>query len=97
MARFRVSRKAQADIRDIGRYTQRAWGNDQRRLYLAGLEAQFNLLAENPNLAPEHREFSPPARLFRHRQHMIVYLPDGDGILVLRVLHARMDAYRHLG
>lgn len=97
MARFRVSRKAQADIRDIGRHTQRAWGIDQRRIYLAGLEAQFKLLATNPNLAPERTEFSPRVRLFPYRQHMIVYLPDDDGVLILRVLHHRMDVFQHLG
>ena len=96
MARFRVSRKARTDIMDIGRHTQHIWGKDQRRIYLAGLEAEFRLLAESPNLAPERPEFSPRVHLFPYQQHIIVYLPDGDGILIIRVLHHRMDVPQHL-
>ncbi len=96
MARFRVSRKAQDDIRDIGYHTQRVWGSEQRRTYLSGLDAQFKFLAENPSLSPDRTEFSPPVRLFPYRRHLIVFLPEGDGILVVRVLHRRMDITAHL-
>lgn len=96
MSRYRVSRKAQDDLRDIGRHTQRQWGRDQRRRYLSGIDAQFGLLADNPDLAPDRPEFSPPVRFFPYRQHVIVYLPETDGILVVRVLHRRMDISSHL-
>ena len=34
---FKVSKEARDDIREIGRYTQRKWGKDQRRNYLNDL------------------------------------------------------------
>jgi toxin ParE1/3/4 len=30
MPTFRLTAKARADLRDIGRYTQEVWGRDQR-------------------------------------------------------------------
>ncbi len=48
--RFKVSKEARDDIREIGRYTQRKWGKDQRRNYLNDLDKKFGLLAENPLL-----------------------------------------------
>ncbi len=74
MARFRVSKKAQSDIRNIGLYTQQQWGHEQRRKYLSGLETRFGQLAENPDLAPERTEFQPPVRIYRYEKHLIVYL-----------------------
>ncbi len=91
MPAWRVSRKAQQDIREIGRYTQRHWGRAQRRSYLSGLEECFERLAETPTLAAERREYVPPVRIYRYASHLIVFLADKNGILVLRVLHGNMD------
>ncbi|MDP6567161.1 MAG: type II toxin-antitoxin system RelE/ParE family toxin [Alphaproteobacteria bacterium] len=91
MPGFRVSKKARADIVDIGLYTQRRWGREQRRKYLSGLETGFARLADNPNLAAERTEFDPPVRIHRHERHLIVYRAKGDGILIIRVLHESMD------
>ncbi|WP_420565145.1 type II toxin-antitoxin system RelE/ParE family toxin [Thalassobaculum sp.] len=91
MARYRVSRKAQSDIREIGLYTQHHWGADQRRTYLSGMETRFQQLAANPDLAPLRAEFRPPVRLSRYERHLIVYLDEPDGVLIVRVVHERMD------
>lgn len=91
MARFRVSRAAQADIREIGRYTQRQWGKDQRRVYLNGLNESFHLLANTPLLASERQGFDPPVRIHPYGKHLIVYVIEVDGILIVRVLHQSMD------
>ena len=90
-ATFRVSREARNDIKNIGRYTQKTYGIDQRRKYLDGLEVKFGFLAKNPNLHPERPSFDPPIRISHYEQHMVVYTIDGDGILIIRVLHSRMD------
>ncbi|MEQ9491492.1 MAG: type II toxin-antitoxin system RelE/ParE family toxin [Alphaproteobacteria bacterium] len=96
MARYRVSKKAQDDIRNIGRYTQQKWGKAQRRKYLSGMNAQLQFLADNPNLAVERDEFVPPVRLFRYQSHLIVFLADESGILIVRVLHENMDVANKL-
>lgn len=96
MANYRVSKAAQTDIRGIGHYTQREWGAVQRRKYLSSLEAQLENIAQNPYLAAERRELTPPVRILRHERHLIVYLIQDDEVLIVRVLHASMDVPAHL-
>ncbi len=91
MASIRVSKAALQDIREIARHTQRQWGVDQRRSYLSGLDKTFALLADNPAISPERAEFDPPVRIHRYQRHIIVYVAETGGILVIRVLHASMD------
>ena len=91
MARFRVSNAAQADIREIGRYTQKQWGKDQRRVYLDGLNDRFLLLANTPLLAAERQTLDPPVRIHPYEKHLIVYVIEEGSILIIRVLHQSMD------
>ena len=48
MAKFRLTNKAQADLRRIGRDTQQNWGREQRNIYLGKLDSSFHQLADNP-------------------------------------------------
>jgi toxin ParE1/3/4 len=96
MAEFRVSRAARRDIEEIGRYTQEEWGAEQRRKYLAGLDDQLHKIAASPLTAAERAEFTPPVRLYPFGKHMIVYLTDETGVLIVRILHNRMDILSHL-
>jgi toxin ParE1/3/4 len=41
MARFSLTKRAMADLVDIGRYTQEHWGLDQRNKYLTMLDSCF--------------------------------------------------------
>ena len=96
MTAFRVSRAAATDIRQIARFTQDQWGADQRRRYLTGLNHEFEVLSRNPEMAPERREFTPPVRIRRYGRHIVVYVIEGDAILIVRVLHQSMDMDAHL-
>lgn len=44
----RVTPRAQQDLLNIGRYTERTWGKAQRNRYLKNIEARFKWLAKNP-------------------------------------------------
>lgn len=96
MAGFRISNAAREDIRGIGRYTQNAWGAAQRRRYLDGLNDRFIALSEMPEMAAERRDFDPPVRIHPYERHLIVYVTEDDGILVVRVLHQSMDVLAQL-
>jgi toxin ParE1/3/4 len=87
VAKFRVSEATLEDIRKIGRYTQQQWGVEQRRSYLTGLDKKFAFLSDNPEISPEQSEFDPSVRIHRHEQHLIVYVFEQDGILIIRLLH----------
>jgi toxin ParE1/3/4 len=45
MARFTVTNKAKADLKEIGRFTARRWGKDQRDKYLKMLNEYFEAIA----------------------------------------------------
>jgi toxin ParE1/3/4 len=96
VAKVRVSGAALNDIREIGRFTQTQWGPERRRAYLAGLDQKFSLLADNPEISPERAEFDPPVRIQPHERHLVVYIVEKDGILIVRVLHGSMDIAPHL-
>ena len=50
MSSFKITRKAQADLIEIGRYTTKEWGVSKRNSYLKGLDSCFLQLAKNPDL-----------------------------------------------
>lgn len=91
MSKFTVSQAANSDIRSIARYTQDTWGRDQRRRYLDGLNEKFELLAAIPEMAAERRDFRPPVRIHHYEKHLIIYVIEDGGILIVRVLHQNMD------
>ena len=48
MPSFSLTKKAVADLREIGRYTEQQWGREQRNKYLAQLDACFHQVAGDP-------------------------------------------------
>jgi toxin ParE1/3/4 len=54
----------------------------------------FVFLAENPFVSNERYEFDPPVLIHLHGKHLIVYTVEGNFILIVRVLHQRMDLSR---
>jgi toxin ParE1/3/4 len=93
---YRTTRQADQDIIDIYVRGVADFGVGQAEHYHQGLVSAFELLADNPGMARERAEFSPPVRLHPCQAHMIVYVEHGDGILIVRVLHGRQDWERHL-
>lgn len=48
MPEVTLTQKALADLKEIGRYTQKEWGRQQRDVYLTMLDACFQQLADDP-------------------------------------------------
>ena len=93
---YRTTRKADQDIIDIYVQGCREFGQTQAERYHAGLAAIFDLIADNPRIARERLEFNPVVRLHPYQSHMIVYLLDDAGVLIVRVLHGRQEWEQHL-
>jgi toxin ParE1/3/4 len=93
-----ILRTRQADLEIIGIYVDGAerFGVAQAEAYHEGLTATFGVLSEHPRMARERTELDPPVRLHPYRAHMIVYVEQGGGILVIRILHGHQDWERHL-
>ena len=91
MARVRLLPKAATDLADIWRHTVEKWGVQQAITYTEAINTAFEQLSETPFIYRERPEFSPPVRIAPHASHLIVYLVDNDGTIVVRVLHQNMD------
>ena len=93
---YRTTRRCDLDIIEIYGRGVAKFGVDQAERYHEGLIATFDLLANNPRIARERFELKPPVRLHAYRAHMIVYVIETDGILIVRILHGHQDWERHL-
>ncbi|THV21298.1 type II toxin-antitoxin system RelE/ParE family toxin [Peteryoungia ipomoeae] len=89
--RYRLSRKAEADIIDIAETGIRNWGLRQARTYHDGLFELFELIASTPEMARERDELIPPMRVQRFRAHLIVYRIEDNEVLIVRIRHSRED------
>ena len=96
MASFRLTERAKADLRSIGRYTQAAWGREQRNTYLARLDTSFHLLAREPHRARACDDIRPGYRKYHVGRHLIFYRESLEGVEIIRILHDRMDIEAHL-
>ena len=92
---FRLTREAEDDVADIYRYSFENFGEAQADSYHDGLEGCFRLLADSPRLGRDYAFLRPGLRRYEHESHSVYYRAEDAGILVLRVLHQRMDPARH--
>ena len=96
MRELRLSRRADADLADIADYTISTFGIDQARQYRDQLKACFDSLRDNPQLGRSAEDLAPGLRRIRQQAHVVFYLADARQVLIVRVLHHRMDFERHL-
>ena len=96
MAEYRLTPAAERDLEAIWIYTLRRWGVEQANRYIDILTAAFAELAESPETAPACDQIRPGYRRRSVERHMIYFRITAYGIAIVRVLHGRMDALRHL-
>jgi toxin ParE1/3/4 len=94
MADFRLAQEAQADLDDIGRYTQDVWGVPQRTAYLTLLDQAFHRLARKPGLGRARPDIRPDLRSYVCQRHVILYRLTDQGVQILRILHHARDLRR---
>ncbi|MDP3878121.1 MAG: type II toxin-antitoxin system RelE/ParE family toxin [Methylobacter sp.] len=87
---------ADEDLMGIFIYGSQNFGQAKAKSYYAGLAKAFLFLAENPLACPERVEFEPSVRIHNHGKHLIIYTVEDSYILIVRVLHQRMDVKQYL-
>ncbi|MEM9832115.1 MAG: type II toxin-antitoxin system RelE/ParE family toxin [Bacteroidota bacterium] len=94
---FYLTRKAEADLRDIARYTQSKWGIRQRNTYLTQIDNAFHDLANEPDKGRNCDDIRLGYFKYRVSKHFIFYrMIDSGDIEIVRVLHERMNFETHL-
>jgi toxin ParE1/3/4 len=96
MARYELTALARSDLVALADYTVATWSAAQVRTYLDALGERLGLLAERPTLGRERSELGPNVRSFLVESHIVYYVTSPSGIVVLRILHKRQDAFRNL-
>lgn len=64
---------------------------DAADAWIDKLDAQFTLLATQPLMGKAREELAAGLRSFPYGRYVIFYLPDTNGIHVVRVLHSARD------
>ena len=96
MAEFRLTPAAERDLEGIWDYTQEQWGDEQADRYLDTMDMVFDELARAPQAAPACDHIRAGYRRRRVERHMIYFRVTAYGVAIVRILHDRMDAARHL-
>lgn len=96
MAEYRLSPRAQRDLDSIFEYTVALWNLSQAMRYTDLIATACADLAEAPQRAQGCANIRPGYRRRIVEQHVIYFRPTTYGIAVIRILHQRMDALRHL-
>ncbi len=95
MGSFRLTSRAESDLVKIADHTIGTFGIEQARRYRDALETCFQTIADNPKLGRAVDKLAPKLRRHQHKSHVVFYLPERKGILIVRVLHESRDFEQH--
>ncbi len=93
---LRFSPAAQADLDAIFDYTAETWGLERAEDYVRLIQAACEALARSPGQAQDCGDIRAGYRRGPAGRHHIYFRIEDYGIAVVRILHQRMDAPRHL-
>jgi toxin ParE1/3/4 len=97
MTSFRLTKRAKDDLHTIASYTKLQWGVHQRNRYIENLDTAFHQLARNPELGQRCDDIIEGFRKFPIGHHRIYYRNSSlQSILIVRILHKRMDLNANL-
>lgn len=86
IGRFRLSRKASADLEAIGDYI--AADNPTRALsFVEELLALCRRIGENPQHYPARTDIAETARMAIHGRYLVLFEETDQGVLIRRILH----------
>jgi toxin ParE1/3/4 len=92
MPLYTLTQKAVADLLEIGRYTQKQWGAEQRNRYLSMIDSCFQEIAKNPLKGRDCSDIRMGYRKMKVGSHLIFYRQmENKDVQIVRVLHGRMD------
>ena len=92
MKTLKVSKAASGDLREIYAYTFERWGERQADAYLGNLEVAMDAIIDGTALVRPLASRRKGVFTLHRGRHLIVFCePATDEIMIIRVLHDRMD------
>jgi len=94
--RLEIAEIARADLKSIRRYSLREWGLERTAQYMAALRDTMKGLVAGTVVSRNRDDLRPGLHMATSGRHCIFFEADHSRVLVVRVLHDRMDYQRHL-
>ena len=82
---------ARRDLSGIAAYTADRWGSRKKTEYLGVLRSRMEELRRTPLLGPVRSDLGQNVRSLQAGRHRILYRAAADQVIILRVVHERMD------
>lgn len=97
MLEIHITKKTQEDLENIWIYSFKEWGEKQADKYFDTLDQAINkTLLNNPKTGSNCNHISSGYRLYKVAKHLIFYKLTQKRILIIRILHHRINVRRHL-
>lgn len=91
MSLYKLLEASEGDLEDIWKYTYETWGIRQASKYLRQLKKRIEALSRDPMIGVKRDTISKGLLCFHEGRHLILYRIEKKGIVIIRVLHDRMD------
>jgi toxin ParE1/3/4 len=96
MVELQLTPAALRDLKSIWHYSVRHWGQAKAQQYLDRLHDAFETIAQQPHVTPRCDHIRPGYRRQLAGQHVLYYQWQSEVVVIVRILHQRMDAARYL-
>lgn len=96
MTKIELTLDAERDLIDIYLFGIERFGHAQAERYAETLQRKMAIAADNPSFGVDYNFVRSGLRRYESLSHAIYYRVTARGILVLRILHGRMDPGQYL-
>jgi toxin ParE1/3/4 len=94
--RVNLTKDAERALVEIGQHTKKTWGRAQSLRYLKQLKDSFDTLAVSPKIGNAREDIAQDLRSYVCGEHVLYYYASPACLIVVHILHQRMDPLRHL-
>jgi toxin ParE1/3/4 len=99
---IKISNPAEIDLKNIADYTSKEWGELQKYAYLGLFKQSFISLNQNQGsnkispLVKDRKDIDVGLLSYGVKKHVVYFRETEQELLIVRVLHSRMDPEKHL-
>lgn len=91
MSHYELAPRAAADLLEIVRYSKQKWGRVQAQRYREELDLALQQLGVSPSRGRSRETVAPGLRSCPVAQHLAFYVLRKSRVIVVRILHPRMN------
>ena len=96
MTSWRLHPKARTDLNDIWDYSEAEWGTEQAETYTRSIQAAIEVIATDPVRGQKCDDIRSGYWRIRSGSHFIFFRRENATVVVVRILHERMNVSNHL-